>query len=162
MNKLQKCLIYSRDFFVSNWMVYPKALIYKNRIIYFTGVYILLYFIIIIFPFCFISYLLKLFNIDIIYKLDSIYHTSFNELFHIIPIIFNFSFDDNDFTLKIKYYTSNIPIKFIIDEYNLHSYKQIKVKYFMNSKILDKTLDIDNYIDSRIYNIFEIPVIKIK
>lgn len=159
MNKIYLWLFYSRDFLVRNFMVSSKALIYNKQLIYLKGLNNLLYLIFRLLPFCFVRTLLYLFNIGIIYKQDSIYNITNIQHNHIIPIILLFLFikDDNekDFTSEIKYYNGNIPLHFIIYENNLKEYNKIKIKYFHKGKLIDKIFNINDFINSPIYKIFE-------
>ncbi len=161
MNIIKTLLFYSRDFLARNFMVSPKALIYNNQLIYFNGIMNLLYLMFILLPFGFIRILLGLFNIGIIYKLDSIYNLTKIQQNHIVPIIFDFLFikDCNEhieeFTSHIKYYNASIPLNFIIDENTLVDYKKIKIKYLNKGKMIDKILDISDFINLPIYKLFE-------
>lgn len=153
-------MFYFRDFLVRNFKVNPKALLYNNELFYFNGIKLSLYYLFRLLPFCFIKTLLALFNIKIIYKLDSIYNLTNIQQNHIVPIILQFIFEkdlesDKDFTLIIKYYNSNIPLQFILKENNLEEYNKIKLKYFNKKKIVDKVVDIDNFIKLPIYKLFE-------
>lgn len=156
-------MFYFRDFLVRNFLVEPKALLYDNQLFYLNGKKILLYWILRLLPFCFVRTLLGLLNIGIIYKLDSIYNLTNIQHTHIIPIILNFIFiKDNetseieeDFSSMIKYYSGNIPIYFILMENNLEEYKKIKLKYLNKGKLIDKTVDVCNFINLPIYKLFE-------
>jgi hypothetical protein len=163
MDTIKTGLFYSRDFLARNFMVSPKALIYKKELIYFSGIKNLLYLMFKLLPFGFVRILLSLINIGVIYKLDSIYNMTKVQQNHIIPIILAFLFvkdkDDNEnseeFTSHIKYYNACIPLNFIIDENNLVDYKKIKIKYLNKGKMIDKILDISNFINLPIYKLFE-------
>lgn len=163
MDIIKIWVFYFRDFLVRNFMVNPKALLYNDELFYFNGIKLLLYYLFRLLPFCFIKTLLGLFNIRIIYKLDSIYNLSNIQHNHIVPIILQFVFEaelteityEKDFTTIIKYYNSTIPLQFIITENNLKDYKKIKLKYFNKEKIVDKLVNINNFIKLPIYKLFE-------
>ncbi len=160
MDRIKIWMFYFRDFLVRNFMVSPKGLIYNKQLIYLIGINNLVYWILRIIPFYFTRTLLGLFNIKIIYKIDSIYNLTNINHNHIIPIIFEFLFvkaDENqeNFTSKIKYYNGNIPLHFIISENNFEDYIKIKIKYLKEAKIIDKNIDISNFIDFPIYKLFE-------
>ena len=159
MNRLYRCLFFSRDFLARNFLVSPMALLYKNQLINFRGIKYLL-FLLRLFPFGLIRVLFELFNIGIIYKLDSIYNLTNNKHNHISPIIMNFSFlkDNNveNYTSKIKYYNISIPLEFILlNENSLQGYEKIQIKYLKNGKMNDKTINISDYVKLPIYKLFE-------
>lgn len=159
MNRLYRCLFFSRDFLARNFFVSPMALLYKNQLINFCGIKYLL-FLLSLFPFGLIRVLFELFNIGIIYKLDSIYNLTNNKHNHISPIIMNFSFlkDNNveNYTSKIKYYNISIPLEFILlNEDSLQGYEKIQIKYLKNGKMNDKTINISDYVKLPIYKLFE-------
>lgn len=163
MDKIKIWLFYLRDFLVRNFMVSPKALVLNNELIYFIGIKNLLYWIFRLLPFCFVKTLLGLFNIGIIYKLDSIYNLTNIQHNHIVPIIFNFLFVNdngnneirNDFTSKIKYYNASVPLYFIIKENNLKQYNKIKIKYLNKGKSLEKNINVCDFNYLPIYKLFE-------
>jgi len=159
MNKIKILLFYFRDLIAKNYMVSSKALIYDNQLIYFYGMEKILFFIFKLFPFSFIKILLNIFNIQAIYELDTIYNITNIKQHYISPMIYSFLFvKDNthikNFTTQIKHYNTSIPLKFIIYENNLECYNNIKIKYLNNNKIISKTLDINIFINSPIYNLF--------
>jgi hypothetical protein len=156
-------MFYFRDFLVRNFMVNPKALLYKNKLIYFNGMNKFLWLLFRILPFYFVKTLLGLCNIGIIYKLDSIYNLTNNQQNHIVPIILNFLFikENNgleikeDALSKIKYYNCSVPLHFMIQENNLEDYNKIKIKYLNKGNLVDKIVDINDFIKSSIYKLFE-------
>lgn len=159
MNRLQRCLFYSRDFIARNFLVSPIAILYKNQLINFRGIKCLLL-LLGLFPFGLVGVLFGLFDIGIIYKLDSIYNITNNKNNHISPIIMNFSFLKNNnvenYTSKIKYYNTSIPLEFILfNETSLRDYEKIQIKYLKNSKFFEKTIDINDYNKLPIYKLFE-------
>jgi hypothetical protein len=163
MDTIKLWLFYLRDFIARNFMVLPMALIYNNQLIYFNSYKYIIYLIFRLLPFGLIRILLELFNIGIIYKLDSIYNITNIRNNHIIPIILNFYFiyEHNnceikkDFLSNIKYYNGGIPLNFITNENNLQKYRKIKIKYLNKGKILDKLLDINDFSELPIYKLFE-------
>lgn len=162
MDKIKLWLFFLRDFMVRNFMVSPKALLLNNlKLKYFKGFYYLFYLFIRILPFYFVKKIFGYFNISVIYLLDSIYNISNMEnRIHIVPIILNFQVESessiNDLSSKIKYYSGNIPLAFILENNNIKKYSKIKIKYLTNGKIVDKVVDLDEHtIDSiKLYELF--------
>jgi hypothetical protein len=168
METIKLRLFYCRDFFVRNFMVDTKAIInnnqtINNQIIYFEGLKSILYWIIRILPFGFIRTIFGLFNLGLIYQLDSIFNITCTQDNRILPIILNCSFIKtvnskeiiHDLSSKIKYYNGNIPIRFIIKENNLEKYKKIKLKYLNKGKLIEKSIDINDFINYSLYKLFE-------
>lgn len=163
MDRIKLCMFYSRDFLVRNFIVNPKALHFNNELFYLNGMNTFLWYIFRLLPFCIVRTLVGLFNIGIIYKLDSIYNLTNIQQNHIVPIILNFVFikENNsseikqDFSSQIKYYNGNIPFHFVIKENNLEEHEKIKIKYLNKGKMVDKIVDINNFIKLPIYKLFE-------
>lgn len=156
---IHKWVFYTRDFIARNFMVSPIGLLSNGQITFLTGINYLFYRIL---PFGFVKFILsELFNIGIIYKLDSIYNLTNHSNNHIVPIILDFTFvgsngaNKENFLGKIKYYNSNIPLIFIIKENNLEEYNLIKLKYLNCGKIIEKLVEIKPNITNPLYKLFD-------
>lgn len=109
-----------------------------------------------LFPFSLITYLLKLFERRIIYKIDDIYYITGNNNTNILPIITNFSIvthtTTHDMTQQIKFYNSAIPINFIISQNNINNPQYIKIKYMCKGKFIEK--EINDFNECKLFNLF--------
>lgn len=163
MDRVKMWIFYLRDFLVRNFMVESKAIINKNQITYFNQINFVFYLLIRILPFSLVRTIFGLFNLGVIYKLDSIYNVTNNVYNHILPIILGCQFIGienskeiiDDMSSKIKYYNANIPLNFIIKENNLEKFKKIKLKYLNKGKLVEKSIDINDFKVYPIYKLFE-------
>jgi hypothetical protein len=110
-------------------------------------------------PFFIIKHIFAYLNKKIIYQIDDIYYIEPCEQNHILPIIMNLEFVNNNLdicnlTNKIKFYNSSIPINFFIKQHNLESYNTIKLKYLKKGTIIEKIVKINNK-NCLIYNLFD-------
>jgi hypothetical protein len=160
---MMKC----RNFFIQNFMVniicsvksernwYINRIITHRYIFYSRIIRVLLRFI----PFFIIKHIFAYLNKKIIYQIDDIYYIEPCEQNHILPIIMNLEFVNNNLdicnlTNKIKFYNSSIPINFFIKQHNLESYNTIKLKYLKKGTIIEKIVKINNK-NCLIYNLFD-------
>jgi hypothetical protein len=153
-----KSLIRVRDIIVSNFFVTICCIVINDKCYDFDGFYST--FLSVIYnpiPFSLLKKVLKLLNINVIYKVDNIYNISIDNN-HILPIIMDFYFENNneikDLSDELSQYNSIIPLNFFINNEMLQKYKKIKLKYLNNNKIIERTFDILSVIDLPIYKLF--------
>lgn len=154
----RKSLIKFRDFMVSNFCVTICGIVVNNECYKFNGFYFT--FLSSVYnpiPFSLLKKILTLININVIYKIDNIYNISINN-YHILPIIMDFYFENNneikDLVDRLSQYNSMIPLRFFINNEQLHKYTKIKLKYLNNNKIIDIIFDISLVINLPIYKLF--------
>ena len=103
-----------------------------------------------------LKHLLKIYKINIIYKLDDIiFYDEHNSNYKITinSIIFNVLIDDVDFTDKIKQYSLNLPIFIIIKLENINLSSIIKFKLLKKGCITFLEYKIADVIKKRLFEI---------
>lgn len=152
-----------RDFIISNYFVNIYSIKYKNKYYDIYNNYYI-YFLLLLFkiiPFYFIKNICQYFNISLIYNFDNIYYiTSLKKNYHILPIISKFAVINNlemiDLTSNIKYYSSNIPVIFILKNNNIIEYNTIHIKYIKLGEVINKQILLNEYyINTQLYNLFK-------
>jgi len=152
------------DFFISNFFVNIYSIEYnnKNYDVYNNNKYYLFLFLKLI-PFTLLKLILEYLNINIIYNFDNIYYKS-NLLknYHILPLILDIYITNNNndiISLKhnIKYYSSIIPINFILynNNINIQKYNYLYIKYFKHGDINEQKLFINEIYNDSLYQIFK-------
>jgi hypothetical protein len=172
MNFILFYLFYLRNLVVRNFMITPEAIVYYDKVIYFSGFYNIIYFFIKLVPFDLIKLISNFFNIKFIYKMDNIYHINSNtSSTHILPIILDINIankhDDNKVPITFLYFNSNIPLSFVLKKNDLHNnfftfkktlfnfnYDRIMISYIISGKINHKVCYINDYFNSPIYKLF--------
>ncbi len=148
-----------RNLFINNFAIQIIAFQYNNKIIDTNNIYYLLLLLRII-PFSFITYILLLFDIHIIYKKECVINITNGKL-KILPIIMKMIIKTNDdYNIdNIKYYNSNIPIQILYNNLNIpiqFTKNNIYVKYLLKGKMIEKEIEIneDNIINP-LHTLFE-------
>ena len=160
MNYITNNFIFLRNLIISNFFINILAFQYKDSIIDTNNIYYLLLLLRVI-PFFILNYILTLFNINIIYQKEGIYDITNNKL-KILPIILKMIIKcDTSYEIdNIKYYNSNIPIEFLLNNYkcleNNKISSKIYVKYLIKGKVIEKEINInENNIIKPLYVLFE-------
>jgi len=147
-------------FFINNFNINIYAFAYNNNYYYINNYINILFRIL---PFFIYNNICKIFKINIIYKLNNIYNISNMDTHIILPIIqkiniFNLDINNNkinnlDITYCIKYYSPLINLNFFLKNNNFEYFEYIEIIYFQNI-VLNKTMEIDNFNNKLIYELF--------